>query len=100
MYCFPKLHKTPIGDRFIIASKNCCTKPLSSVISKIFEILFKHVENFHNKSTFYSSYKKFCVVENSLPIIEKLDIINTRKRAKKIPIMILAHCIPQNSIIY
>ena len=36
MYCFPKLHKTPIGDRFIIASKNCGTKPLSSVISKIF----------------------------------------------------------------
>ena len=26
--------------------------------------LFKHVGNFHNKSTSYSSYKKFWVVEN------------------------------------
>ena len=97
MYCFPKLHKTPIGDRFIIASKNFGTKPLSCVISKVFKMLSKRVENFHNKSTFYSSYKKFCVVGNSILIIEKLDIINTRKRAKKLPIMILAHCIRQYS---
>ena len=47
-------------------------------------MLFKHVENFHEKSTFYSSYKKFWVVENSFAIIEKLIIVNTRKRDKKI----------------
>ena len=73
MYWLPKLRKTPVG-----------TKPLSGVISKIFKMIFKHVDNFHNKSTFYSSYKKFWVVENSSSIIEKLNIINTRKRAKKI----------------
>ena len=54
MYWLPKLHKTPIGARCIIASKNCSTKPLSSVISKIFKILFRHAENFHKKSRFYS----------------------------------------------
>ena len=57
IYWLPKLHKTSIGAKFIIASKNCSTKPLSGVISKIFKMLFKHVENFHNnnfnKSTFY-----------------------------------------------
>ena len=50
----------------------------------MFKILFKHVENFHNKSTFYSSRKKFCVVENPFPIIEKLNLTNTRKRAKNV----------------
>ena len=45
-------------------------------------MLFKDVENFDDKNTFYSSYKNLCVVENSFPIIEKLNIINTRKRAK------------------
>ena len=64
--------------------KNVCTKRLSGLISKIFKILFKHIEEFHNKSTFCSSYKKFWVVENFFPIIEKLNIINTRKWAKKI----------------
>ena len=71
MYCFPKFHKTPIGDRFIIASKNFGTKPLSGIISKVFKMLSKRVENFHNKSIFYSSYKKFCVVVNSILILLK-----------------------------
>ena len=59
MYWLPKLYKTPIRARFIMFSKNCSTKLLSKVISEIFKIIFKHVENFHNKSPFYSSYKKF-----------------------------------------
>ena len=46
-------------------------------------MIFKHVENFHNKSTLYSSYKKSWVVGHSFPIIGKLKIINTRERAKK-----------------
>ena len=57
MYWFPKLHKTPNGPRFISTSKDCSAKPFSVVISKIFKMLFKHVENFHKRSTFYSSYK-------------------------------------------
>ena len=82
MYCLTKLYKTTIRAGLIIASKNCITEPLSGVTFKIFKILFKHVENFHNKSTLYSSYKRFWAVENSFLIIEKLNIINTRKRAK------------------
>ena len=43
----------------------------------------KQVKNLHNKSLFYLSYKKVLVVENSFPIIEKLNIINISKRAIK-----------------
>ena len=63
----------PIGATFIIASKNCSTKPLPAVISKIFKVLFEHVKNSYDKSTFYSSYKKLRVVEAFFPIIEKLN---------------------------
>ena len=84
MHWFSKLHKTPDRAKFIIASKNCSTKPLSGVIFKVFKMLFKHVEYFHKKIIFFSSYKKFLVVENSFPIIEKLDIIKTRKKVKHI----------------
>ena len=78
MYQLPKLHYTPTGARFITASKNCGTRPLSGVISKTFKMIFKHVANFHNKSTFYLSYKKFWALENFFPIIEKLKVFNTK----------------------
>ena len=100
MYWLLKLHKKPIGARFITASKNCSTKPLSRVICNIFKILFKYVENFHKKNTFYSSYKKFWFVENSFPSIKKLKIFDTRKVATKFPRIILALCIPQYPVIY
>ena len=84
MYWLPKMHKTPVGARFIVASKNCSTKPLSNVVSKVFKMLFSHVQSFHKRSHFYSSFKKFWVVQNSFPIIDKLNTINTRKKAQTI----------------
>ena len=69
MYWLPKMHKTLIGVRFIVASKNYSAKPLSDTISKIFKLIFNTLENFHNKSFFYSSCKKFWVVQNSFPIV-------------------------------
>ena len=63
MYWLPKMHKTLIGVRFIVASKNYSAKPLSDTISKIFKLIFNTLESFHNKSFFYSSCKKFWVVQ-------------------------------------
>ena len=39
MYWMPKKHKTPTGARFIVASSNCSTKPLSKVISSVFKLI-------------------------------------------------------------
>ena len=36
MYWLPKILKTPVGARFIVASYYCSTSPLSDTISKIF----------------------------------------------------------------
>ena len=52
MYWFPKLYKAPNGPRFIITSKDCSAKPLSVLISKIFKMLFKHVELFIKEAHF------------------------------------------------
>ena len=84
MYWLPKMHKTPIGARFIVASKTCSTKPLTSVISNVFRLIYNHVESFHKKSHFYSNFNKFWVVQNSFPIVEQLDRINAKKNAKRI----------------
>ena len=82
MYWLPKMHKTPIGKRFIVASSKCSTKPLSKLISKVFKLMFTQTQNFHLKSTFYSHYKRFWVVQNAMPIIDKLNSINKRKAGK------------------
>ena len=84
MYWIPKMHKNPVGARFIVASKTCSTKPLTEVISNVFKMLYKHVEGFNNKSHFYSSFKKFWVVQNSFPIIKQLDSVNAKHNAKRI----------------
>ena len=64
MYLLPKMHKTPVTAKLIVASKNFSTKPLSDVISKVFKIIFNHVESFHIKSLFYTGFKTFWFVEN------------------------------------
>ena len=84
MYWLPKMHKTPVGARFIVASYYCITNPLSDTISKIFIMVFNTVENFHNKSSVYSGCKKFWVVQNYFPIGTKLNKINFKKKAKSI----------------
>ena len=84
MYWIPKMHKNPTSCRFIVASSKCSTKPLSKGVSKIFKLIFNQVQSFHDKSTFYANYKKFWVVENSTPVINKLERINSKNNAKSI----------------
>ena len=43
MYWLQMMHKNPIGCRVVIASKNCSTKPLTQVFSKIFKTIFNTV---------------------------------------------------------
>ena len=84
MYWLPKMHKTPVGNRFIVASYYCSTNPPSDTISQIFIMVFNNVESFHSKSFFYSGCKKFWVVQNYFPIGTKLNKINVKKKAKSI----------------
>ena len=84
IYWIPKMHYTPSRKRFIIASSNCSSKPLSSLTSRLFKHIFHQIKNFHLKSTFYSNYNFFWVIENSFPVIERLDEINRIKGAKDI----------------
>ena len=51
------MHKTLIGAKYIVASKNGSTKLLSDTISKIFKIAFNTMESSQNKNFFYSECK-------------------------------------------
>ena len=86
MYWFCKLHKNPVGSRFIIASKNSSTKPLPKAISNVFKRIYYQIENFHIKSELLSNYTKSWVHQNVDPVIENINIINRKKKAKSLPI--------------
>ena len=84
MYWTPKMPYIPSRTRFIVSSSKCSTKPLSRVMSNTFKLTFNRIQNFHEKSKFYKNYNRFWVINNSKPRIDKLNVINTKKKAKEI----------------
>ena len=99
MYWMPKMHYSPSRARFIVASSACSSKPLSQAVSKVFKLLFHQVQNFHAKSTFYKNYNRFWVIENSSPIIERLNSLTSIKRLRISPLTILVLCILSYNIL-
>ena len=78
------VHKSPVGSRSIIASKNCSTKPLSKAVSNVFKFIYFLIENVHSKAKFLSNYNKFWVLQNVDLVIENTNIINRKKKVKSI----------------
>ena len=83
-YWMPKMHKSPIGARFIIASKQCVVKPLSKNITAAFKLLYKSVEKYHSKCKFYSGINSFWVIQNNKPVIDTLNKLSNRNAAKPV----------------
>ena len=84
MYWIPKKHKKNTGKRFIIASKQCSTKQISSAVSNVFKLIYSQVEKFHKNAKFLSNYNKFWVLQNSNPVLDSLNRINKKQNAKSI----------------
>ena len=73
MYWKPKMRKDPIYANFNVASKKCSTKLISKAVSKVFQLIFHQIQNFYNKSHFYSSLKQFWVIKNSKHVLENIE---------------------------
>ena len=82
MYWIPKMHKNSVKHRFIVASKTCSTKQLSTLASNAFKLIHRQTENFHRLSKFDGNYNKFWVIQNADPVLSTLKKINGKKSAK------------------
>ena len=80
MYWIHKLHKIPVGYRFIITSKNCSAKSLPKAVPFVFKLIYSQIENFHRKSRFLSNCNKFWELQNVDPVIENINVINRKKK--------------------
>ena len=84
MYWSPKLHKDPIGSRFIIASKQSSLKPLLKDLTCIFKLFQKQVESFNDKSRIWSGVSGCWIIQNSNPVVDRIEKINNRNKAATI----------------
>ena len=84
MYWLPKMHKTPIKARFIVAAPKCTVKPLSKAITKIFKMFFNKIEAYNAKSRFFSGVNTFWVVQSNKQVTKSLRSLNKYGKARSI----------------
>ena len=84
MYWTPKIHKTPTGARFIIASKLASLKPLAEDITSIFKCIYSHLRRYYHVAEFYSGIKHFWVIDNNSDVVATLDKISAKGKARSV----------------
>ena len=84
MYWTPKIHKTPVGARFIIASKLASLKPLAEDITSIFKCIYSHLRRYYHVAEFYSGIKHFWVIDNNSDVVSTLDKISAKGKARSV----------------
>ena len=81
MYWLPKMHKSPIKARFIIASPKSSIKLLSRAIASAFRLFYRRIESYNDKCRFFSGVNTFLVVQNNKPITDAINKWNERNKA-------------------
>ena len=72
IYWIPKMHKNPIGSRFIAGSKFCSIKMLSKHFSKALKLILNHMK-LYNRTVFErTGLNCFWILDNSLEFLEKM----------------------------
>ena len=72
IYWIPKMHKNPIGSRFIAGSKSCSIKLLSKYFSKALKVILNHMKNYSNTVSQRADLNYFWIIENSLEFMDKI----------------------------
>ena len=57
---------------------------MSKAVSNVFKLTYSQIEIFHHKSKFLSNYNIFWVLRNGDTVIENINIIKRKKKAKSI----------------
>ena len=79
-----KLHKHPTRSRFINTATKCFVKPFSKSLTSISSLFFKHFKAYNDKCSFFSDVKTFWTVLNNQLVIDSINKINWRKKARSI----------------
>ena len=81
-YWLPKMHKNPIGSRFIAASSTCTTKPLSQLLTSSLKIITNHFKQYCEGITRNTGVNCFWIIDNAAEVLKKLKKLNRTKNAR------------------
>lgn len=84
IYWLPKLHKSPVKFRFIIAAPECSIKPLARSITSIFKLFQQQIRKYNEISSFYSGIKTFWVIQDNKPVLDTMKHVNRYRKARTI----------------
>ena len=79
IYWIPKMHKNPVGSRFIAGSRICALKPISKAFSKALKLILNHMR-LYSKTVFErTNINYFWIIDNSLYFMDQIKDSNLRK---------------------
>ena len=81
-YWLPKMHKNPIGHRFIAASSACTTKPLSRLLTSSLKLVTKHFKEYCEGIARNTGVNCFWIIDNAIEVMHVLKKINKTRGAR------------------
>ena len=81
-YWLPKMHKNPIGSRFIAASSACTTKPLSQLLTSSLKLITTHFKQYCKGIARNTGVNCFWIIDNATEVLKKLKKVNRTKGAR------------------
>ena len=82
-YWLPKMHKNPIGSRFIATSSVCTTKPLSQLLTSSLKLITKNFKEYCEGIARNTGVNCFWIIDNAAEVLQKLKKLNRTKNAKQ-----------------
>ena len=84
IYWTPKMHKNPVGSRFIIGNPQSSLKPLTKDVTSICKLLFQLITAWNDKVKYCTGVNHVWIVQNSNKLVEYMERINQRGKAKSV----------------
>jgi hypothetical protein len=85
LYMIPKMHKKPYSkQRFIAASANCSTKPLSQILTKCLKLVEKQHRIIGNRYFTNFGINPMWIIDNSTAVHSMLAALNRKKQCNNI----------------
>ena len=79
LYWTPKLHKSPVKDRFIAGSSKCTTKQLSSLLTQILTVIKTGLEKYCSIKTSHTGVNNMWILKSSTNLLSSLGHLGVHK---------------------
>ena len=84
IHMIPKMHKNPVGFRFIIASKKNPLKKTAKTLTKILKVVLETHKAYCRKIKLYTGINRMWICQNNTEIIQEMENVSRRRGARNV----------------